>query len=72
MSGWAWHKGDEVPKNHGPFSSDIPPPGGVYLTDMPLGRPLPRPEPKIKGVPRATPQPDDEDYQPGSGTWFSL
>jgi hypothetical protein len=63
----SWSEGDGRKHTYGPFASDMPPPRGVSVTDMPSAKPV-IPEPKVKGVPRATGT-EDEDHQPGSGTW---
>lgn len=61
------HKSERIPLA-GPFVSDMAGPlGGVFLHDMPVGRPV-RPKPKIKGVPGPTTG-ADSDYLPGQGTW---
>ena len=66
MSGWA-----EKPWRPWPLgpADDAPAPGGLWMADMPVGRPRWGP-PHIKGVPEATPEGDgtwDEDYRPGGG-----
>jgi hypothetical protein len=64
-SGWAESDGDG--KVHGPFTVDMPPPGGVWLQEMPAAKPVYR-RPHIKGVPAVTTD-ADEDHQPGQGVW---
>lgn len=68
--GFAKHDPERIPLA-GPFVSDIDMPGpigGVFLQDMPAGRPV-RPKVKVKGVPGASTGTAGEDYQPGQGSW---
>ncbi len=62
-----WAESDGGPQVRGPFTVDMPPPGGVYLIDMPANKPVYR-APRVKGVPGAT-HGSDEDHQPGQGVW---
>jgi hypothetical protein len=67
--GWAKLPGDGEPQSYGPLTSDMVPPRGVLLSDMPGPRPS-HPRPHIKGVPGASPAAgSDDDHAPGRGTW---
>lgn len=67
-AGFARHDSQRIPLA-GPFVSEMPAPrGGVFLTDMPQGRPQQPARKRIKGVPGASNAAGD-DYQPGQGTW---
>lgn len=62
------HEGERLPLA-GPFVSDMRGPlGGVYLQDMPMGKPPARQPRKIKGLPGPTTG-ASPDYEPGQGTW---
>lgn len=67
-AGFARHdnEGERLPLT-GLFASEMPARQGVFLTDMPAGRPVPR-RPKVKGVPGPSTSADG-DYAAGQGTW---
>lgn len=68
-AGFAAHsnEGDRIPLS--PFVQDMRGPlGGVFVQDMPAGKPQVRPRPKVKGVPGPSGE-VAEDYRPGGGTW---
>lgn len=67
QGGWARQR-KPGPESYAPVETEGVAPGGVTVTDMPLGRPRYR-KPRIKGVPAITSEAED---QPGGGTWFSV
>jgi hypothetical protein len=61
-----WAEGEHDPPV-GPLVVDMPPPRGVFLSDLPADRPA-YTRPHVKGVPGASTS-ADEDHQPGGGAW---
>lgn len=65
-----WAESDGEGKVVGPFTVDMPPPRGVWMTEMPAAKPV-YPRRHIKGLPGAT-RGSDEDHQPGQGAWTDV